>query len=349
MALPKLKLLTGDPVADPLSPYFNALFNGDLQTPTASMIVVSEPSGGRIVFTGNSTVVGSDVTAGTVTGYDVFAGSTKVSKASGLSIEAASLFDALQGFDVNSGPFFDIFDNIALKVVGSNLDDRINGTNLNDTLLGRDGNDQLDGSPGNDILKGGKGNDFIWGHGGFDKLQGDAGLDVFHFEVDSMTLPVGYDKIKDFTPGEDLIDIAFNVPNHPPPGYLGDQYFHKGHSATAPDQLVIYDKKSGDISIDFDGNGPGAQFLLAAVKAHTKLHADDFYVGESHMISDARAKQDIEPVGRTFGGTTIYRYRYKAGGPFHFGVIAQEVEATNPDAVLTRPDGLKAVDYAKVT
>ena len=53
-------------------------------------------------------------------------------------------------------------------------------------------------------------------------------------------------------------------------------------------------------------------------------------------------------MGKTFGGNTIYRYRYKAGGPFHFGVMAQEVDVTNPDAVVTLPDGLKMVDYAKV-
>jgi len=75
----------------------------------------------------------------------------------------------------------------------------------------------------------------------------------------------------------------------------------------------------------------------------------DFFVSGNMLISDARAKQDIEPVGKTFGGTTIYRYRYKAGGPFHFGVMAQEVERTTPDAVVTRPDGLRMVDYAKVT
>ena len=348
MALPKIKLLTGHPVADPLSSFYSAIY-GDLQVPTTTEIVVSQPDGFRIAFHGTFTLAGNDVTGGTVSGYDVFAGSTEVWKASGFSIPAATLFDTLQNLKVDQGPFFDIIDNIAVKVVGSNLDDKTDGGNSDDLLLGRKGNDDLYGSGGNDILRGGPGNDFLVGGDGFDKLKGDDGNDVFFFFIDPMVLPIGYDKIKDFNHGEDLIGLNFLMPDGPPPGYLGGQYFHKGTSATTADQFVIYDKKTGEIHIDLDGNGPEAQFLLATVKHGTKLHADDFYIDGASLVSDARAKQDIEPVGKTFGGTTIYRYRYKVGGPFHFGVMAQEVETTNPDAVVTRPDGLKVVNYAKVT
>jgi hypothetical protein len=113
--------------------------------------------------------------------------------------------------------------------------------------------------------------------------------------------------------------------------------------------MVVYDKKAGEIYVDLDGTGPQSQFLLATVKPGSTLHADDFFVGGTPLVSDVRVKQDIEPVGKTFGGTTIYRYRYKAGGPFHFGVLAQEVEQTNPEAVVTTPSGLKMVDYRRVT
>jgi hypothetical protein len=64
--------------------------------------------------------------------------------------------------------------------------------------------------------------------------------------------------------------------------------------------------------------------------------------------SDARAKTDIEPVGKTFGGENIYRYRYKDGGPPMFGVMAQEVAETNPGAVGLMPDGYLGVDYSRV-
>lgn len=63
------------------------------------------------------------------------------------------------------------------------------------------------------------------------------------------------------------------------------------------------------------------------------------------FLSDARAKEDIRRVGQTDDGLPIYVYRYKGGDTFHMGVMAQEVEAVRPDAVVTREDGLKAVRY----
>ncbi|WP_291728784.1 tail fiber domain-containing protein [Leisingera sp. F5] len=50
-------------------------------------------------------------------------------------------------------------------------------------------------------------------------------------------------------------------------------------------------------------------------------------------------------IGQTDGGLTVYVYRYKGDNTFHMGVMAQEVEAVQPEAVVERPDGLKAVRY----
>lgn len=64
-------------------------------------------------------------------------------------------------------------------------------------------------------------------------------------------------------------------------------------------------------------------------------------------LSDERAKTDIsEPVAALKDGTPIRAYRYKDGGPVHFGVLAQEVAKTRPDAVGVRKDGLMAVNYS---
>jgi len=66
------------------------------------------------------------------------------------------------------------------------------------------------------------------------------------------------------------------------------------------------------------------------------------------MFSDRRLKEDVERVGQTDDGTPIYTYRYKAGGPTQMGVMAQDVEKTNPDAVTMHPSGYRMVDYGKV-
>lgn len=63
------------------------------------------------------------------------------------------------------------------------------------------------------------------------------------------------------------------------------------------------------------------------------------------MLSDDRAKENKEPIGRTFDGQTIWKYNYVGDPRSQIGLIAQEVEQSHPDAVGERPDGMKMVDY----
>jgi len=64
-------------------------------------------------------------------------------------------------------------------------------------------------------------------------------------------------------------------------------------------------------------------------------------------FSDRRMKTNIEKVGNV-GGHGIYKFRYKSGGPMQLGMIAQEVEKKQPDAVQTDPQsGMKMVNYGK--
>lgn len=65
------------------------------------------------------------------------------------------------------------------------------------------------------------------------------------------------------------------------------------------------------------------------------------------MFSDRRVKEDIKRVGKTEGGLPIFTYRYKGGGPTQMGVMAQDVQKKNPDAV-HHVGGLLAVDYRGV-
>ncbi len=64
--------------------------------------------------------------------------------------------------------------------------------------------------------------------------------------------------------------------------------------------------------------------------------------------SDRRLKDDITRVGVTDGGLPIYVYRYKDSPVFEMGVMAQDVERVIPEAVRTRPDGMKAVHYGMI-
>ena len=61
--------------------------------------------------------------------------------------------------------------------------------------------------------------------------------------------------------------------------------------------------------------------------------------------SDARLKKEISRVGILDNGLPVYAFRYKSGGPIQIGLMAQDVLHVHPDAVLTAPDGMMAVNY----
>jgi muramidase (phage lysozyme) len=65
-------------------------------------------------------------------------------------------------------------------------------------------------------------------------------------------------------------------------------------------------------------------------------------------LSDKRAKENIEPIGKTFDGQNIVKFNYKGEPNTQVGLIAQDVEKRHPDAVHEQ-GGLKYVDYDKAT
>jgi len=67
------------------------------------------------------------------------------------------------------------------------------------------------------------------------------------------------------------------------------------------------------------------------------------------LSSDVRLKTDIAPVGKLYDGQNVYAFRYKGDRTPRIGLMAQEVQKTRPDAVVTMPSGMKAVDYGKAT
>lgn len=66
----------------------------------------------------------------------------------------------------------------------------------------------------------------------------------------------------------------------------------------------------------------------------------------SVLLSDSRLKRDIKPKGMR-NGHKWYEFRYMWDDAVHEGVMAQEVQETNPDAVHDI-GGFMAVDYSKL-
>lgn len=67
------------------------------------------------------------------------------------------------------------------------------------------------------------------------------------------------------------------------------------------------------------------------------------------LLSDERAKEDIEHIGKMNDGQNIYRYRYKGSPEWHIGPIAQEVEQRHPESVAPGVAGLKFIDVKGAT
>jgi hypothetical protein len=271
-----IKLLTGFPIGDPWNAFYGALYGDADAIATSTSISLTTPYGYTLVFTGSFTVVGGAVTAGTMTGFEAYAGSTKVLSGSSYSLDGAALYNAIVTFETDTDPFFDLFFGVPTRFQGSQLGDDIHGGTSDDLILGRKGDDALFGWEGNDIVMGGKGNDLVEGGVGFNKLWGNEGTDSFGFDLISSELP-GFSRIKDFTPGEDVIGLSF-YDIVVPPGYLGSSFFHKGTAAITATQIIIYDKATGNIYFDADGSGIGTQVNFARVNPGTKLSEDDFYV-----------------------------------------------------------------------
>jgi len=66
------------------------------------------------------------------------------------------------------------------------------------------------------------------------------------------------------------------------------------------------------------------------------------------MGSDRRLKENIVRLGEMSNGLNIYAFNYKDNPERTIGVMADEVELIMPEAVYTRFDGYKMVNYGKV-
>jgi len=88
--------------------------------------------------------------------------------------------------------------------------DTVRGGDDDDTVYGGRGVDLVSGNGGRDKLNGGKGEDTLNGGADGDFLTGGADADVFQFNnvAHSAQGPGLSDTIKDFTQGEDVIDLA---------------------------------------------------------------------------------------------------------------------------------------------
>jgi hypothetical protein len=68
--------------------------------------------------------------------------------------------------------------------------------------------------------------------------------------------------------------------------------------------------------------------------------------GGENLVSDARLKDRIVPIGSTLHGLPLYRFHYKGAAQAYAGVMAQDVLEVMPQAVTVDADGFYRVNYA---
>jgi hypothetical protein len=158
---------------------------------------------------------------------------------------------------------------------GGSGDDRLDGDEGADRLTGGSGNDTLNGGADDDTLDGGTGRDRLAGGLGRDLMTGGAEADVFVFRslAEAVPAPGQFDRIADFAPGVDRIDLSGIDAR---PATLGDDAFtFVGTAAiTAEGQLRLRTTGSATfVEASFDSATPVTLLRLDGVLT---LTAADF-------------------------------------------------------------------------
>jgi Ca2+-binding RTX toxin-like protein len=185
--------------------------------------------------------------------------------------------DIIYGHDgndtLNAGGGDSFANSVIDSLYGGNGNDKLVSDGGKDRLFGGDGNDILLGRSG-DNLSGGNGNDSltIIDYEGHSILTGGLGKDTFI--SDWWTI----DKITDFTPIDDTLQINNAYFRELTVGQLTANQFIIGTKALDSDDFLIYNKNTGALFYDADGIGANAPDKITTLGANLALTYADFVV-----------------------------------------------------------------------
>ncbi len=216
--------------------------------------------------------------------FAISGGALVVADGSKLDFEQATSHSVTIRATDQTGRFVDqkitiaVTDVAAETIAGSDKDDVSVGGANNDTIGGGLGNDQLAGGLGSDKLSGGLGNDKLSGGLGKDVSAGGGGRDIFVFDT-RLNKKTNLDKIVDFNHRDDTIHLAKSVFSKiSKKGVLAKAAFWTGDKAHDASDRIVYNKKTGALFYDQDGNGSKAAIQFATLPKKLSLAANDFFV-----------------------------------------------------------------------
>jgi Ca2+-binding RTX toxin-like protein len=159
----------------------------------------------------------------------------------------------------------------------------VNGTgnSLANLIVGNAGANVLDGGLGNDALTAGAGSDTLKGKLGNDVLTGAAGNNDFVFDT-RPNATTNRDVVTDFTNAAGNND-RFHLDNAVfaklgAPGSMNPAFFRAGSAALDANDYVVYNKATGVLTYDVNGNAAGGTQQVAVLIGRPALTAADFLV-----------------------------------------------------------------------
>jgi Ca2+-binding RTX toxin-like protein len=156
-----------------------------------------------------------------------------------------------------------------------NVATALNGTGnaLSNQLTGNNSNNILSGAAGNDVLRGGLGND---------TLVGGAGNDAFVFTT-ALNASTNRDIVSDFAAAAGNNDV-FQLDNAvftklgAATGAINAGFFKLSTQVQDANDFIVYNKATGALFYDANGNGAGAGVQFAVLSNKPTLTAADFAV-----------------------------------------------------------------------
>jgi Ca2+-binding RTX toxin-like protein len=163
------------------------------------------------------------------------------------------------------------------NLIGNNANNSLTGNQGNNSLAGNVGADTLFGGLGNDKLVGGSGDDALTGDIGSDTLTGGLGQDDFIFA--NKPSKDNIDTITDFATPDDVINLdnaAFQKLSQE--GEFNSRNLVLNDAAVDKNDFIIYNKATGVLFYDADGNGTIAAVQIAILGVDLTLTSDNFII-----------------------------------------------------------------------
>jgi serralysin len=174
----------------------------------------------------------------------------------------------------NAGSVFGAVESLVLTGSAS-----VHGTGnaINNALIGNAGANVLNGLAGNDALNGGAGNDLLNGGAGRDTLTGGLGNDTFLFNA-PLNAATNVDRVADFFGPSDTIALENAVFAKLAVGTLSAAAFRVGTAAADATDRIVYNKTTGALIYDSNGNVSGGAVQFATLEKGLALNNADFVV-----------------------------------------------------------------------